>query len=80
MMSIMKDQTLMALDITRRTAILEILRQEYCPSVTDDDWLSMAREVEFNREVLSQDLRKMMSRDDLVKIYANVQERWGRRK
>lgn len=80
MMSIMKDQTLMALDITRRTAILEELRKEYCPSVTDDDWLSIAREVEFNKDILFQDFRKLMTRDDLVKVYANVQERWSKRK
>lgn len=79
MMSIMKDQTLMALDQTRRTAILDLLRKEYCPSVTDDDWASLAREVEFNKPEIDKSLRQLMKRDDLVKIYAQVQERFSKR-
>ena len=70
----------MSLDITRRTAILEILRKEFCPKVTDDDWASIAREIEFNKSELDKSIRSLMSRDDLVKIYADVQERFSKRK
>ena len=80
MLSILNNPTLMALDMTRRTAILEELRKEYCPSVTDDDWLSLAREIEFNRETLTKDMIGMMKRDDLHIIFTQVQERWGKRK
>lgn len=80
MMSIMKDELMMALDMTRRTAVLELLRKEYCPSVTDDDWLSLAMEVEKNREDVVNSCRKLMSNDELHLIYVKLQERWSKRK
>lgn len=80
MLSIIKDPTLSALDITRRTAILEILRRDYCPSVTDDDWASIQREIDKNQPILFEDFKKLISRDDMVLIYTQVVERFKKRK
>lgn len=80
MMAMLQDPAMAALDMTRRTAILEILRKEFCPSVTDDDWASLAREIEQNRPVVIASCMKEMKNNELLSIYENVQERFRKRK
>lgn len=70
----------MSLDVGRRTAILEILRQEYCPSLTDNDWLGLALSIDKNHDDVARSIMKQMNRDDLMKVYDFVTKRWEKRK
>ena len=69
----------MSLDVGRRTAILEVLRQEFCPTLTDDDWLGIALSIDKNHDEVGALIMKQMKRDDLLKIYDFVTKRWEKR-
>lgn len=70
----------MSLDVGRRTAILEILRKEFCPTLTDNDWLGIALSIEKNHDEVAKLIMKQINRKDLMQIYDFVTERWKERK
>lgn len=79
-MCLMFSPVAMSLDVGRRTAILEELRKEYCPGLTDNDWLGITLSIDKGHKEVQQSLLKLMKRDDLMKIYFQVQDRWKNRK
>ena len=78
--ALIKDPTIAALGVDRRTVILDELRKKLCPSVTDDDWSWIAREIDSNKEELDKLLKSMMNEKDFTTLYSNIMERFEKRK
>ena len=75
-----KDPNIAVLGVDRRTVILDELRKKICPSVTDDDWSWIAREIDSNNEELGKLLKSMMTGKDFTTLYTNIMERFEKRK
>ena len=75
--SLIKDPTINVLDKDRKTGILELMRKEFCPEVTDQDWAEISKDIDHNIQPnLTKALFKCVKRDDLLKINEAVLARW----
>lgn len=79
MVSLIKDPTMQALGIDKRTVILDELRKEFCPTVDDNDWASLAREIDTNQVEVTKSLVKLVKLEDYHLMFANVIERFKNR-
>lgn len=74
-----KDQSIQVLDRDRKTAILEIMRKEFCPNVSDEDWASISQDIDHDLQPkVTKLLFKCMERSDLLKINDAVLARWNK--
>lgn len=72
-----KDETIAVLDKDRKTAILEIMRSEFCPQVTDEDWAVISQDIDHQLQPeLTKKLFSCIQRGDLLKINDLVLQRW----
>ena len=77
--SLIKDPTIQVLDKDRKTAILELMRQKFCPQVTDEDWAVISKEIDHDiQPSLTKELFKCVKREDLLKINDAVIQRWNK--
>jgi hypothetical protein len=80
MISITKDPAMQALGTDKRTVILDELRKEFCPKVDDNDWASIAREIDKNQPELAKSLVKLVKLEDYGTIYEKIIQRFNKRK
>jgi len=77
--SMIKDPAMQSLGSDKRTVILDELRKEFCPSVDDNDWASLAREIEKNQPEVAKSLIKLVKLEDYHLVYARIIERFKNR-
>lgn len=79
MVSLIKDPVMQALGSDKRTVILDELRKEFCPTVDDNDWASLAREIEKNQVEVTKSLMKLVKLEDYHLMFATIIERFKNR-
>ena len=74
--SLIKDPTVAALDIARRTVILDEMRKKFCPGLTDRDWSLIADAVDNMQPKVTHELIGMMNKSDWGKLHAAILDRF----
>lgn len=75
--ALIKDPTVAALGIDRRTVILDEMRKKFCPEVTDVDWSTIADDIDKRLQPqMSSALRGMMKGTDWHKLHVSILERF----
>ena len=79
LVSLIKDPTIQALGVDKRTVILNEMRKKMCPTVTDDDLGWIAKEIDSNNPEVQKLLFSLIDKKDFAKLYVSIMDRFTKK-